>query len=1298
MADHSIIGYYDAEFVFFDFYEPSNHKNENTKKWKEKNLIKDAYGNQYSFITKMNLQVKGDRLPEFENKKVFRVLDPTVKDVEVHKDGKVIDTKRAVDGGKNPDFYYLIGAANSDAEYRDMYGSNANIGEYFSDSFDCIVVKKVVNSVKYKEGRDDVKDEWGNEWENQVDEGEMRMLSETYNMGDYEDFGGVGGHIDDSELLDASLDRYLGDGNVWGYMNQNLHNDVSLIYDKFISYDMYMQANSFAKLFDIKLDPYTGSNYKMNSCFINLIIDTYHCEFEKRKKDGKRMYKELTYKYLMEILELEDKVSDIGLSIRRSIKFFSKFSIGLEVINVFGQMLFSYVPEKPNNKIANKTLRILVHDGHCYKLDKDACYKIRDLRVKYGDLEDFNEMNEIDVGERYRFNENVETDNGLKAVFINSLDEIAVKLVEIVRSSEIVPKIVKFITLEDMNSLLVNMLEVNYTPKISFNCGRIKQLAFKINGVEAIIESSDSRSPDNISIQLEDVEIYENFHKANQKFLNSVLVKNVMSNYNKEVLDFEEEYSSRPSFGRIGEDECKLFNCIDVNKAYTSMLYDLMYVPVFDYFDNYKEYNGEEIEDLNMYFIKCTDSSRLSVILFGSTYTRCYGIVVKKARELRVSFDIILVKRPSNIVEVNYKQYIDELYLDESIEVKHKKQIVNVTTGLMEKRYNKVNICKIFNNENEAHYFQIKYGGRIMSLLRENGEVFYLFVCKKEKRLVEGFRSIKELIYDKMSIRMSLLYNEVVTKGLRVRGIKTDCIMVEEDVNLIEGLFEFNNEIGGIKLEKDKVLPCKEFARRDNKYTVRDREEINYIKVNSEMDTDELNTIFRENTRVLVKGLYPGVGKTTAVRNFGDQDNKILFVTPFNRLAQELRKDGFDAVTLYRLLGYFGGFAGGVEYKKKNRFDVRDYHCICFDEVALYSPHLLKKIDVYMRNHSDIRFLSTGDLDQLQPFDFWPNNIGDDIRRSYLESCVNFVFREQIVLKENKRLLEENQKEILASLKKDIFSEDDIISTLRKYNFKFSSDINETNTLVNICYFNHRTVEVNSIIHEKVKRGDKVVRIGDIDYWPGLELICKKHYKHKGKGIRLFVNFVYKLVAINTEIFTIRDENEKENITLDICHIDKFSLPYANTCHSVQGLSINGDITIFDINIPHVDKFFIWTALTRCVDFGKVTIFIHSNNEIDILRKSRMKLYWEGKINGYKRQDIIRGRSVENFIDIKWLINMININKVCIECRMVFETTVKDGIVSSNITVDRINNELGHVLGNCRLLCIDCNRKRANHY
>ena len=60
------------------------------------------------------------------------------------------------------------------------------------------------------------------------------------------------------------------------------------------------------------------------------------------------------------------------------------------------------------------------------------------------------------------------------------------------------------------------------------------------------------------------------------------------------------------------------------------------------------------------------------------------------------------------------------------------------------------------------------------------------------------------------------------------------------------------------------------------------------IVLKDENDTKDMKDTLQKNDRVIVKGELPGTGKTTAIKNSG---YKVLFVTPYNKSCQELRKD-----------------------------------------------------------------------------------------------------------------------------------------------------------------------------------------------------------------------------------------------------------------------------------------------------------------------------------------------------------------------------------------------------------------------
>ena len=424
-----------------------------------------------------------------------------------------------------------------------------------------------------------------------------------------------------------------------------------------------------------------------------------------------------------------------------------------------------------------------------------------------------------------------------------------------------------------------------------------------------------------------------------------------------------------------------------------------------------------------------------------------------------------------------------------------------------------------------------------------------------------------------------------------------------------------------------------------------------------------------------------------------------MFVPPYNKLAQQIRTKGHDAATLNMLLGFYGE---GEEIKHFKSVEVSKYDCICFDEIMINPPKILKKIDLYMMQHPDKKYFATGDVNQLQPINWTPNNVKD--KREYLSSCIRRLFPNKFTLKINKRLKTQEQKDKLAQLYLDVFdTKKDIMETLKHHGFKIITEFSQVKTLSNICYFNYRTNEVNKYVHSKlVKKPSSAIKIKGVEYWKELNLTCKKHHKEKGK--KLFVNYSYNLSSISDKVFTVVDPVEGTSMTLPTAKLNHFSLPYANTCHSVQGMSIDVPMTIFDVNTPYVDRYFVWTALTRATDFNNVTIFQHSKKEVTDLHISRVKQYFQHKSDNYKRQDKTAGRlwnTSDEYVNADWFNDeycKLPI-KSCSACLSPYEIHIDaNGEVHTNLTADRINNKLTHVQSNIRLLCNHCNCTRGNKY
>ena len=558
-----------------------------------------------------------------------------------------------------------------------------------------------------------------------------------------------------------------------------------------------------------------------------------------------------------------------------------------------------------------------------------------------------------------------------------------------------------------------------------------------------------------------------------------------------------------------------------------------------------------------------------------------------------------------------------------------KKFIVNKNLGLIEKKKNKKSVCKAFKYPSEVLYYKEKFpNGQIYSIneyesiereeidlldinptpvtsiKRKVKDTLYILSVSKEENLINGFLPIKELIYDIRDLKNFNTFKKLIEAKIKVLGIKTDSLMIADspkNVETVKELFDFSDKIGNHKLERNKYLLDSEIKCSKNKLPKVTKVDIREHSVNNEYNSEEILSIMN-NKNVFVKGILPGVGKTTACKN----REKSLFVSPYNKLCQDLRKSGYDAITLNKLLGH-----GVDEHLRFKQFDTTAYQCIVFDEILLYNPYPLYSIKMFMEENNDKQYLCTGDIDQRKPFNFGCNNVED--KNKYQLFCVNQMFPDQLALKINKRLKNDIDKQRLIKLKEDILdTSNNPIDIFKKHRIKVVNKMRDVYTTNDICLFNFRCNQVNGHVSKNIVKRD--------GFYEGMEVVCKSHYKTS--KIRLYVNYHYVIKSIKKDEIIIHEELEDKDISLTYKVFSKhFKMPYANACDSVQGLSIDNKIAIFDCNTPYVDRYFIWTALTRSTDLNNVQIYEHSKEEVMSLKRSWVRLYFNKKIQGYKQQD-----------------------------------------------------------------------------
>jgi len=233
-----------------------------------------------------------------------------------------------------------------------------------------------------------------------------------------------------------------------------------------------------------------------------------------------------------------------------------------------------------------------------------------------------------------------------------------------------------------------------------------------------------------------------------------------------------DSYRTKPICGNISQARDNLIE-IDVSKAYTSAFNDITEIPIFNEFDAFRPYEGEAVLPLNLYMVKGFEHP-----LCTQSHSLVYG------KYLRDGMDIVAVKQPSFIKQVDYASLVKELYetkisdnADHDVYIK--KLIANVNIGMLEKCYNRKSVGYLFHDYNECKFYQAQYGGSIHSIqqiadlstvmeksplglddglegdttctscykFEEVGEPYFVLVLKADKQLKNGFRLSKSYCF-----------------------------------------------------------------------------------------------------------------------------------------------------------------------------------------------------------------------------------------------------------------------------------------------------------------------------------------------------------------------------------------------------------------------------------------------------------------------------------------------------------------------------------------------------------------------
>ena len=1115
-------------------------------------------------------------------------------------------------------------------------------------------------------------------------------------------------------------------------LNQSIMTDV--VINKYIKYKVNTKKeniNILSDLFDIDANMcyYVESNYKANSCFINEIINTYHDQLEKKRPDGTRYYKHsLTYPYLCALLKIDNKHQDLGLTIEESKRFFNQYRLGLDLINHMNERVYNYRPQNKtlNKDISPSVLRLHIHNNHVIKVNNNVSkFSHIDVTKKADEIkalwinDRFNIRKETDEEENKKEDEK-------KYIYINNINDIMNYIKE---NPDISGYFILNISKCSLNNLLCSLVnEHKIIPHVKMEGHNLIGIYFDIDNNKYYISSNENTIIEGgAGTQEIDPKKYVKYIKSERHFYNSIIYEKIKSEYPKDVLEIEDNYKISPQAGFFTENypDYNILNGIDMKNAYPSCLKDIEKVPIFGYFNRYRPYiKGEKIDPLKMYIVKndLIQSRWINVILFHKEHERVYGYLLLEAKKYNINYEIIYVRDYERIENVEYKKAMDILFIDnidkdnKDIDVydddnkkiflhkDNKKFIANKICGLLEKKKNKRGLSYVFDNYAEAEMYKYRYMENELlakitpitceqeedSPLYEKSELYkdnipkkekiiYILTLYKERNIVDGFRHIKEMIYCNMRLKMYKLALNCVNNNMNVCGIRTDSLYLNNDVNEIFNIpnINFNDEIGAYKVEIDKTCINKSLTTISNRKNYKVKLiQIEHINILDEYDTKEINEKINNNNRLIIKSIMPGSGKSQCIKNYHKDNHKVLFIVPNNELALDIKKEGYDAMTAHS----FFGINHMEDKTHKKTVSVKDYDTICFEEIYQYKKSILKRVDQYIYNHQNIKCVATGDGAQNRAIeDNDSDDEDDDDANDDNDYIINMIFNKQINLKISKRLTNEHDRLKLNKLKDQIFNLDLDITKIAKEHFNIIYNINDISTSQNITHSNKTAHKVALKIHNKTTYDTKkYINIEGIKYYFNMSLVCRKAIRTQ--NVTLHTNYIYTLKGTrNKDIILFEPVEEVEQTITQEQFIKSMRLNYARTGYSIQGRSIADKFTICDIDNPYINRRWIWTAITRARDLKNITIYLMSDEQVDILHACRIELHFNlllKKINKKKDKKI-------SYDDV---LEEMNNAPYCKKCNKEYYGNIKDGKVLTNVCINT------DIKNNIKLCCKDCNK------
>ncbi|CAG8687539.1 17281_t:CDS:2, partial [Cetraspora pellucida] len=408
-----------------------------------------------------------------------------------------------------------------------------------------------------------------------------------------------------------------------------------------------------------------------------------------------------------------------------------------------------------------------------------------------------------------------------------------------------------------------------------------------------------------------------------------------------------------------------------------------------------------------------------------------------------------------------------------------------------------------------------------------------------------------------------------------------------------------------------------------------------------------------------------GSGKTTRAIRIFKNINMVVF-THTNALAKDFReKRDVKAQTWHSFFRWNGVGEWTPERMGEKKFP----RVVIWDEVCTVPKHILEMFINYLLEHK-CQVICCGDDAQPPPFfrempHNWLKEHADyyeEVLTDYHAKCPKLCELKKAMRRQNNRI----QSKLFRG----------ILPTIEKWE-RLEKEWTLSDRILSAHRLSRRIASQKCLELHRIKYPDLPV-----------PLIYRSRDGRKQNCLVPIPGSSEKQELVKNDIVYLPLNMLPEKFIKDILSEEKildWNLGYAMTVHTSQGMMLEAPQRVWVI-----DEHLAWNNLIYLAVGPPLPPEIEEAKNKKAIERS-LRPFISGKLIGYMDQDKKKDREFNLSVD--YILKLKDLQKdICASCNIEMKWDWDDAGDLDQWTADRIDNKLGHIEGNVRLTCLECNR------